>query len=183
MATLAAVGKAVRDTEPRSDLTGATEEAVEIPVVYDGEDLADVAAAMDCDEAEVVRRHTEEEWTVAFCGFAPGFGYLIGTRSEWNTARRDSPRTEVPAGSVALAGEFSAVYPRASPGGWQLIGRTRPPRLRPRPRSPRTAAARAAHPLRRRSALRSADLVKRTQTGIISNPVTIGPDATLEQLD
>lgn len=125
--TLAAVGEAVRDTEPRSYLDGAAEEAVEIPVVYDGEDLADVAAAMGCDEAEVVRLHTEEEWTVAFCGFAPGFGYLIGTRSEWNTSRRDSPRTKVPAGSVALAGEFSAVYPRASPGGWQLIGRTEHP--------------------------------------------------------
>ncbi len=122
--TLAAVEKAVRATEPRPDQAGSAEEAVEIPVVYDGEDLDEVARSMGCEPAEVVRRHTEEEWTVAFCGFSPGFGYLAGSRFTWDTARRDSPRTEVPAGSIALGGEFSAVYPRASPGGWQLIGRT-----------------------------------------------------------
>lgn len=96
---------------------------VEIPVVYDGEDLADVAALLTCSIDEVVRRHTAEEWTVAFCGFAPGFGYLTG-ESHWDIPRRSSPRTKVPAGSVALAGEFSGVYPRESPGGWQLLGRT-----------------------------------------------------------
>jgi KipI family sensor histidine kinase inhibitor len=122
--TLAAAEQAVRAIEPQPDLDSFTGEAVEIPVVYDGEDLAEVARSMGCDPAEVVRRHIEEEWTVAFCGFAPGFGYLAGSQFEWDTARRDSPRTEVPAGSVALAGEFSAVYPRVSPGGWQLIGRT-----------------------------------------------------------
>jgi KipI family sensor histidine kinase inhibitor len=96
---------------------------VEIPVVYDGEDLADVAELLSCSVDEVVRRHTSEEWTVAFCGFAPGFGYLTGA-SAWDIPRRSSPRTKVPAGSVALAGEFSGVYPRESPGGWQLLGRT-----------------------------------------------------------
>ncbi len=97
---------------------------VEVPVSYDGEDLPDVVSALGCDVAEVVRRHTEEQWTVAFCGFAPGFGYLSGASGAWDVPRRSSPRTRVPAGAVALAGEFSGVYPRISPGGWQLIGRT-----------------------------------------------------------
>ncbi|MFK4082779.1 allophanate hydrolase subunit 1 [Kribbella sp. NPDC020789] len=96
---------------------------LEVPVVYDGEDLADVADLLGCSPAEVVERHTGEDWTVAFCGFAPGFGYLTGT-TDWNIPRRSSPRTKVPVGAVALAGEFSGVYPRESPGGWQLIGRT-----------------------------------------------------------
>jgi len=92
-------------------------------VTYDGEDLADVARLLDCSVAEVVARHTGEEWTVAFCGFAPGFGYLTSPGT-WDVPRRESPRTKVPTGSVGLAGEFSGVYPRESPGGWQLIGRT-----------------------------------------------------------
>jgi KipI family sensor histidine kinase inhibitor len=96
---------------------------VEIPVVYDGEDLQDVARMRSCSVDEVISQHCGVEWTVAFCGFAPGFGYLTAP-GEWDIARRESPRTKVPTGSVALAGEFSGVYPRESPGGWQLIGRT-----------------------------------------------------------
>ncbi|WP_109472545.1 5-oxoprolinase subunit B family protein [Ornithinimicrobium cavernae] len=95
---------------------------VEVPVRYDGADLADAADLLGCSPEELVRRHQEEEWTVAFCGFAPGFGYLAGSRFHWDTPRRSSPRTRVPAGSLALAGEFTGVYPRESPGGWQLIG-------------------------------------------------------------
>ena len=96
--------------------------SVEIPVRYDGEDLAEAADLLGCSAEELVRRHQDEEWTVAFCGFAPGFGYLAGSRFEWATPRRSSPRTKVPAGALALAGEFTGVYPRESPGGWQLIG-------------------------------------------------------------
>jgi KipI family sensor histidine kinase inhibitor len=96
--------------------------SVEIPVRYDGSDLSEAAQLLGCSPEELVRRHQEEEWTVAFCGFAPGFGYLAGTRFEWDTPRRSSPRTRVPAGALALAGEFTGVYPRESPGGWQLIG-------------------------------------------------------------
>jgi KipI family sensor histidine kinase inhibitor len=96
---------------------------IEIPVVYDGEDLLDVAELLGCSAADVIARHTADEWTVAFCGFAPGFGYLTSAGS-WDIPRRESPRTKVPTGAVALAGEFSGVYPRESPGGWQLIGRT-----------------------------------------------------------
>ena len=74
--------------------------------------------------AEVVKRHQAATWQVAFAGFAPGFGYLAGADALFNVPRRSSPRTRVPVGSVALAGEFTGVYPRSSPGGWQLIGRT-----------------------------------------------------------
>jgi KipI family sensor histidine kinase inhibitor len=99
---------------------------LEVPVRYDGADLAEVAALWGCDVAEVVRRHTGDRWTVAFCGFAPGFGYLVADEGghHWDVPRRDVPRTRVPAGSVGLAGPYTGAYPRASPGGWQLVGRT-----------------------------------------------------------
>jgi KipI family sensor histidine kinase inhibitor len=95
---------------------------VEIRVRYDGPDLPDVAAHWGVDVAEVARVHAAAEYRVAFCGFAPGFGYLTGLPHE--VPRRATPRTAVPAGSVALAGPYTGVYPRASPGGWQLIGTT-----------------------------------------------------------
>ncbi|MFF9037298.1 allophanate hydrolase subunit 1 [Streptomyces sp. NPDC014892] len=98
------------------------EHVVEIPVRYDGPDLPDVAAHWGVDEADVVRVHAGAQYRVAFCGFAPGFGYLTGLPRE--VPRRATPRTSVPAGSVALAGPYTGVYPRASPGGWQLIGTT-----------------------------------------------------------
>ncbi|MBI0168489.1 5-oxoprolinase subunit PxpB [Bartonella sp. M0280] len=97
---------------------------VEIPVVYDGEDLDDVAALLKIDREEVIRRHVESHYQVAFCGFAPGFAYLTGGDPLFNVPRRASPRKSIPAGSVALAGKFGGVYPQPSPGGWQLIGRT-----------------------------------------------------------
>ncbi|MFG2478101.1 allophanate hydrolase subunit 1 [Streptomyces fagopyri] len=98
--------------------------AIEIPVRYDGPDLADVAARWGVPEHEVPAIHTAAEFRVAFCGFAPGFGYLTGLPSRYDVPRRATPRTSVPAGSVALAGPYTGVYPRASPGGWQLIGTT-----------------------------------------------------------
>ena len=97
---------------------------VVIDVVYDGADLADVAALVGMDTDGVIAAHTGTPWRVGFGGFAPGFAYLVGGDSRLSVPRRDQPRTRVPAGSVALAGEFSGVYPRESPGGWQLIGRT-----------------------------------------------------------
>jgi KipI family sensor histidine kinase inhibitor len=99
-------------------------EAVEIEVRYEGPDLADVAAQAGLTREEVVAAHTGTPWRVAFGGFAPGFAYLVGGDERLRVPRRSEPRTAVPAGAVALAGEFSAVYPRSSPGGWQLIGRT-----------------------------------------------------------
>jgi len=121
--SLASVEQAVRSTRPRADLL-ARRELVEVPVTYDGEDIAEAATQLDCDPAELVRRHTDAEWTVAFCGFIPGFGYLTSPAWTSEMPRRPSPRKRVPPGAVALAGEFSGVYPRESPGGWQLIGRT-----------------------------------------------------------
>lgn len=96
----------------------------EIPVVYDGPDLAEVAGHLGITPQEVVARHTGTPWTVAFAGFAPGFGYLTGGHPSFDVPRRSSPRTRIPAGSVGLAGRFSGVYPSDSPGGWQLIGST-----------------------------------------------------------
>ncbi len=98
------------------------QEVVEVPVVYDGADLADVAGWWGVSEREVVARHTGTEFTVAFCGFAPGFAYLAGLDVE--VPRRVTPRTVVPAGSVALAGRYCGIYPTSSPGGWQLLGTT-----------------------------------------------------------
>lgn len=96
---------------------------VEIAVRYDGEDLEEVARLLGIDAAEVVRRHMAQEWAVAFTGFAPGFAYLTADAG-LAVPRRAVPRTRIPAGAVALAGGFSAVYPAASPGGWQIVGRT-----------------------------------------------------------
>jgi KipI family sensor histidine kinase inhibitor len=101
-----------------------TDTAVEIEVIYDGPDLADVAAHTGLAVADVVEAHTATPWRVGFGGFAPGFAYLIGGDPRLAVPRRHDPRTAVPAGSVGLAGEFSGIYPRQSPGGWQLIGRT-----------------------------------------------------------
>jgi KipI family sensor histidine kinase inhibitor len=100
------------------------DEPVEIPVTYDGEDLEEVAGLTGLDTDEVVRRHTEPEYTVAFLGFSPGFPYLVGLDPALEVPRRDTPRTSIPAGSVGLAGTQTGIYPTASPGGWQLIGRT-----------------------------------------------------------
>jgi KipI family sensor histidine kinase inhibitor len=101
-----------------------SEQAIEIPVHYDGPDLAAVARLTELSVAEVIAAHTGSDWRVAFCGFAPGFAYLSWGDPRLAVPRRQQPRTSVPSGSVALAGEFSAIYPRSSPGGWQLIGHT-----------------------------------------------------------
>lgn len=97
---------------------------IEVPAVYDGADLAAVGELTGLGERGVVTAHTEQTWTVAFAGFAPGFGYLTGEDERLAVPRLDDPRTTVPAGSIGLAGSFSGIYPRASPGGWRLIGRT-----------------------------------------------------------
>ena len=109
-----------------ADVTTSTPhpDLIEIPVLYDGEDLAEVAHVTGLTPAEVIRRHGERDFTVAFTGFAPGFAYLVGGDPSLRVPRRATARTSIPAGSVGLAGEFSGIYPRRSPGGWQLIGRT-----------------------------------------------------------
>lgn len=98
--------------------------AVELEVRYDGDDLPGVAEQLGMSVEDVILAHTEVTWTVAFSGFVPGFAYLRPPDDRLFVTRRDSPRARVPAGSVALAAGYAGVYPRASPGGWQLIGRT-----------------------------------------------------------
>ncbi|MFE2877948.1 allophanate hydrolase subunit 1 [Streptomyces roseus] len=95
---------------------------VTVPVRYDGPDLAEVARLWGVAEREVAGIVGDTVFRVAFCGFAPGFGYLTGLPERFHLPRRATPRTAVPAGSLALAGEYAGVYPRSSPGGWQLVG-------------------------------------------------------------
>lgn len=97
---------------------------VQVPVRYDGADLPEIAQLTGMSEAEVVRTHLAGEYVVAFAGFAPGFAYIAGGDPRLQVPRRATPRTRVPAGSVALASEFTGIYPRQGPGGWQLLGHT-----------------------------------------------------------
>lgn len=117
---------AITDVVAAAEVAPATsaEEVVEVPVVYDGADLAAVAASARCSVDEVIRRHVEARYTVAFCGFAPGFAYMIGLDPLLHLPRRRVPRPRVPPGSVAIAAEYASIYPSASPGGWHLLGRT-----------------------------------------------------------
>lgn len=97
---------------------------VEVPTYYDGADLDAVARLWGMTSAEVVATHTGTDFVVAFCGFSPGFAYCTGLPVDLAVPRHDTPRARVPAGSVGLAGEFTGIYPTASPGGWQLLGHT-----------------------------------------------------------
>jgi len=100
---------------------------MEIPVRYGGEfgpDIADVAAHTKLTVDDIVARHAAATYTVAMLGFMPGFAYLRGLPAELATSRRATPRTQVPAGSVAIGGAQTGIYPRELPGGWQIIGRT-----------------------------------------------------------
>ena len=97
---------------------------VELPTTYDGEDLADVAQRWGMSRAEVVATHVGTDFVVAFVGFSPGFAYCTGLPADLAVPRLERPRPKVPAGAVGLAGEYTAAYPTASPGGWRLIGRT-----------------------------------------------------------
>lgn len=101
--------------------------AVEVPTVYDGEDLVAVAAATAMSVAELVDLHSSTEYRAAFCGFVPGFAYLIGLPPVLRLPRRPNPRARVPGGSVAIGADFTGVYPTASPGGWHLLGRATVP--------------------------------------------------------
>ena len=114
----------LRRLNPRPPASGPAGASVELPVVFDGADLTEVADRTGRSVPALVEALTAVEFTVAFGGFAPGFGYLGGLPDDLHVPRRATPRTRVPAGSVALAGPFAGVYPQASPGGWQLVGRT-----------------------------------------------------------
>jgi len=109
------------------DRPATAESAIEIDVVYDGADLSTVAELTGLSVEGVVSLHAAATYTVAFCGFSPGFAYLRGLDERLHIPRRSTPRTAVPTGSVAIAARYSAVYPSASPGGWHLLGRTGSP--------------------------------------------------------
>lgn len=125
--TAAAMDAALATVAPTASDANGTTTTVTIDVVYDGDDLDDVARLAGLTAAEVVARHTAATYTVAFCGFTPGFGYLVGGDPALRVPRLATPRPRVPAGSVAVADVFSAVYPTATPGGWRLLGRTATP--------------------------------------------------------
>ena len=109
---------------PTGDPPRAAGPIIEIPVVYDGIDLADVAAATGMSTDQVVEMHSSAIYSAAFLGFTPGWAYLVGLPPRLHLPRRPTPRSSVPAGSVAIASEFSGVYPTTSPGGWNLLGST-----------------------------------------------------------
>jgi KipI family sensor histidine kinase inhibitor len=117
------LGAVLEDLTPPETTPGGGE-PLRIPVVYDGADLDEVASLTGLRREEVVELHRGGDYVVAYLGFSPGFGYLTGLDESLHVPRRDSPRTAVPAGSVAIAGPYGAVYPSSSPGGWRLLGRT-----------------------------------------------------------
>jgi KipI family sensor histidine kinase inhibitor len=121
---LAFAADAVARTTPVPVTATSDGRRVELTVVYDGADLAATAHELGLSPDELVARHAGGDYVVAFCGFAPGFAYLTGLDERLHVARLPEPRTRVPAGAVGIAGEFSGVYPRESPGGWRLLGRT-----------------------------------------------------------
>lgn len=117
---------ALRATDADTDVTDAPV-VVDVPVVYGGDagpDLDDVARVCGLEPEDVCRRHAAVEYIVCFVGFLPGFAYLGPLDARLRMPRRTTPRSKVPPGSVAIAGEYSGIYPWASPGGWHIIGRT-----------------------------------------------------------
>jgi KipI family sensor histidine kinase inhibitor len=121
-----AVRRRLRTLQVAPDMvaTAPPEEPMTLDVVYDGADLAEVADRTGLTTAQVINAHTATPWQVGFGGFAPGFAYLVSGDPRLAVPRRSEPRSSVPAGAVGLAGEFTGIYPRRSPGGWQLIGHT-----------------------------------------------------------
>lgn len=122
----AVVGAELDEVTP-NDAEPARGDVIVVDAVYDGEDLSDVAERCSMSIDEVIDLHSSVTYRVAFCGFSPGFAYLEGLDERLHIERRPSPRTVVPAGSIAIAAGYSAVYPSTSPGGWHLIGTTSMP--------------------------------------------------------
>lgn len=122
--TVLVVGDADLDRIATESVELPPAQTVEVPVTYDGEDLGEVAELTGLAVDEVVAIHSGTTYTAAFLGFAPGFAYLVGLDERLAVPRRAEPRERVPGGSVAIAGPYSGVYPRETPGGWRLLGRT-----------------------------------------------------------
>lgn len=121
----AEIGERLDALDSRPIVVGQAE-MFTIEVVYDGDDLDAVAESTGLSVDDVISRHEAGNYRVAFCGFSPGFAYLSGLDPTLHLPRRSTPRTRVPAGAVAIAAGYSAVYPGESPGGWHLIGTTTP---------------------------------------------------------
>lgn len=124
----------VDDGDADADAEPAT--VREIDIRYDGPDLDETADLLGVGVEELIARHLAATWSVAFTGFAPGFGYLVSEDWPFEVPRRESPRTRVPAGAVGLAAGFTGAYPRPTPGGWRLIGTTSAPLFSPEAASP-----------------------------------------------
>lgn len=126
----AEIDATIRDLEEEFGAGGdvvLTQAIVDVPVHYGGEygpDLADVARFAGCSEADVIERHSQREYRVYLVGFVPGFAYMAEVDASIAAPRRASPRTAVPAGSVAIAGGQTGIYPAVTPGGWNIVGRT-----------------------------------------------------------
>jgi KipI family sensor histidine kinase inhibitor len=123
-ASLARLRERLREVRPADTALATERPVVEVHVRYDGDDLEAVAATTGLEVGEVIAAHSAPTYVVSFCGFSPGFGYLRGLDTRLHLPRRTTPRTRVPGGSVAIAAEYTAVYPRSSPGGWHLLGST-----------------------------------------------------------
>lgn len=120
----AAAGETVRASAGSHADAAAEADVIVVPVDYRGDDLHETAELLGVSPEALIGHHTAATWRVAFIGFAPGFGYLVSDDWPFQVPRLDAPRTRVPSGSVALAGAFAGAYPRESPGGWRLVGRT-----------------------------------------------------------
>lgn len=120
--TITRIEKLVSAVTPATEVN--TGRLVEIPVRYDGQDLDEVAKLTGLSKSEVIELHSSTTFTAAFSGFAPGFMYCIGLPKVLQLPRRSTPRVQVPAGSLAMADTYTAIYPLNSPGGWNLIGTT-----------------------------------------------------------
>lgn len=159
---------------------------VEIPVIYDGADLMEIAEWLGVDAEEVIRRHCAADYTVAFTGFAPGFAYLSAPNSDLDVPRRKVPRTRIPAGAVGLAGPFSGVYPRETPGGWQIIGTT-PLVMFDTDREPAALLAPGDRVrFRRVESMPKRSVARATPPSATASPglriLTVGPSALIEDL-
>jgi KipI family sensor histidine kinase inhibitor len=119
-----AIDSLLASWDPLQELSSRISEHFTIPVTYDGIDLQEVAELTGLSTQEVIELHTSAVMSVAFFGFMPGFAYISGLPEQLNVPRRDEPRTVVAAGSVAIAAEYTGIYPKKSPGGWRVIGRT-----------------------------------------------------------
>ena len=160
----------------------------EISVVYDGPDLAELARLTGLPVGEVIARHAAREYTVGWLGFSPGFAYLTGLDPALDVSRLDAPRLRVRAGSVAIAGGLSAVYPSESPGGWRLLGRTSAPLWDPGREPPALLAPgmrvrfRPVSDLPPASPVTGAAAAEPRKAGVVIEVIRPGPLATVQDL-